>query len=121
MDDFPTEEWVRRLDDAVRAAGVHGQPLVIVHELTGGAEPFRYLIRVGPDGSTVTVGDAADATVRFRQTVATAREIRSGELAPSEAVLLGRVGVGGDARVLVAHRETLAALDRAMSSVTTGT
>jgi putative sterol carrier protein len=62
-------------------------------------------------------GPAPAADLRFTTTYDTAAAIASGKLAAQRAFAEGRLRVGGDLSLLVAHHRTLASLDDALASV----
>jgi putative sterol carrier protein len=60
-------------------------------------------------------GPAPAADLRFTTTYATAAGIASGALGAQRAFAEGRLRVGGDLSLLVAHHRTLASLDDALA------
>jgi hypothetical protein len=86
----------------------------------------------GPDGDVVwhvavsdgrvalTPGPAPAGTpadLRFRTDYATAAAVAAGELSAQRAFVEGRLRVGGDLSLLIAHQRALAAVDDALAPV----
>lgn len=93
---------------------------------------FEQHVTDGPDGAvawhltvaggrvTLTPGPApaaAPATVRFTTDYATAAAVATGELAAQRAFVEGRLRVGGDLSLLIAHQRGLAAVGDALAPV----
>lgn len=88
--------------------------MCIAHRVDQSGSVFDYHVRVDADGARAAVGPADAPTVTFHMPGEVAAAIRSGTLAPSDAVLLGRVKVAGDIAALISHRDLLAQLDAAV-------
>jgi hypothetical protein len=83
----------------------------------------------GPDGTvswhitihdgrvTITPGPAAGSDLRFTTSYDTAAQIASGALAAQRAFAEGRLRVGGDLSLLIAHQRAVAAIDDALAPV----
>lgn len=142
MPAYLSDDWVAALDAAARshpglaaaAAGVH---LVLEQVVTindGAAPPssashssgevpgpreVRWHVVID-DGSVRFVwGPAPQPTVRFTTDAPTASAITSGGMSATEAFMAGRLRVGGDTTVLVAHHALLAGIGDVFAAVVT--
>lgn len=120
---FLSDEWIAALHDAVTAdadlaALTADLSLTIEQEVTG--SPFgdvRYHVTLDHGTVSVTPGPAASPTVRFQQDHETAAAIAMGQGSAQRAFMTGRLRVGGDLRVLLAHTDVLAQLDDVFAEV----
>ena len=71
----------------------------------------RVTLTPGPEPAT------APADLRFTTDYATAAAVAAGELAAQRAFVEGRLRVGGDLSLLLAHHRALAAVDDALAPV----
>lgn len=120
---FLSDEWIEALheaasSDADLAERTRDVSLTIEQEVTGGPDgDVRYALRFDHGSVAVTSGPAPGATVRFHQDYATAASIAMGQGSAQRAFMTGRLRVGGDLRVLLAHGDVLAQLDDVFASV----
>lgn len=120
---FLSDEWIRALHEAASGdAGLAERTsdvaLTIEQEVTGGpGGDVRYHMAFDHGSVAVTAGPARDATVRFHQDYATAASIAMGRGSAQRAFMTGRLRVGGDLRVLLAHGDVLAQLEDVFASV----
>lgn len=120
---FLSDEWIAALNQAVAddeelARLTAEVSLVIEQEVTGG--PLGDVVyHVAFDRGRVSVrpGAAAHPTVRFSQDHDTAAAIATGQGSAQRAFMTGRLRVGGDLRVLLAHGEVLSQLDDVFAGV----
>ncbi len=119
MSTWLTSDWINAFDAALRSVPITGELLTISHVVKcGNDEPsFDYTITVDNHGASVALGTHPKAMVTFHQSAATAQAIRSGDLAPGEAILLGQVTASGDVAALVEHRGTLEAIESVIAKL----
>jgi putative sterol carrier protein len=120
---FLTPEWIDALDRAASAAPeltalTKGVVLVIEQEITG-PDGIATTYHVAIDDGSVSVrpGPAEAPTIRFIEDRDTAWAVATGELSAQRAFMTGRLRVGGDLTVLLAHTEVLAALGDVFAAV----
>jgi putative sterol carrier protein len=120
---FLSEEWVAALhdaaadDDALRALTA-SLSLTVEQEVTGGPSgDVRYHVVIDHGRVAVIPGPADEPTVRFSQDHETASSIALGHGSAQRAFMTGRLRVGGDLRMLLAHREVLAQLHDVFATV----
>lgn len=75
----------------------------------------RWYVAIDHGRVELAEGPAPAADLRFTTTYATAAAIASGSLGAQRAFAEGRLRVGGDLSLLVAHHRTLASLDDALA------
>ena len=119
---FLSDPWIEALDHAATDAGnlaelTVGMALVIEQEVVDGDRTVTYHVVIDDGRVSVRPGPAPTATVRFSQDADTARAVAAGELSAQRAFMTGRLRVGGDLTVLLAHGEALAELDDVFASV----
>ena len=120
---FLSDEWIGALHEAAStdaglAERTHDVSLTIEQEVTGAPQgDVRYHMSFEHGTVAVTPGPAPSATVRFHQDYATAASIAMGQGSAQRAFMTGRLRVGGDLRVLLAHGDVLAQLDDVFASV----
>ncbi len=81
----------------------------------GPAEPVAWHVVLGPDGLRWIVGHHPTPDVSFTCDAATAWAVQAGLESAQAAFMEGRLRVGGDARVLIAHHDVLSDLDDALA------
>ena len=82
--------------------------LTIQQVVTGTPDgEVRYVVRVGPGGSSARRGEAPTPDVTFTESWETALAIHAGQLAPQLAFADGRLRIDGDARLLPAVLQRL--------------
>jgi predicted lipid carrier protein YhbT len=119
---FLSDAWLAATDEAASAASVPADVTLVVDQtVTDGEREVRYHLAVADGRIAVRSGPAPQATVTFRQDLATAWGIASGQASAQRAFMAGRLRVGGDLDALVNHRDVFAALDEALRSVRTRT
>jgi hypothetical protein len=79
------------------------------------AGTVRWYVAVDHGRVEMAEGTAPAPDLRFTTTYATAAQIASGALGAQRAFAEGRLQVGGDLSLLVAHHRTLASLDDALA------
>lgn len=120
---FLSDEWIAALDaavadDTVLAERTADLAFTIEQEVTGGpGGDVRYHVTFDHGRVSVATGAAQQATIRFSQDLATAAAIASGESSAQRAFMTGRLRVGGDLRVLLAHGEVLTQLQDVFAEV----
>jgi hypothetical protein len=111
-------------DDRLRAA-LAGVALVVEQRVTGGPDgEVVWHVAIGPDGVALRPGPAgADrpADLRLTTDYATAAAVAAGTVGAQRAFVEGRLRVGGDLSLLLAHQRALAAVDDALAPVRAGT
>ena len=118
---YLSDEWLAAADRAV--AGLPSLPveLVVGYVVTGGPDGDRsHQVVLGPDrvGFRRSGGTAA-VTLTMAWPVAVA--VHRGELSAQQAVLDGRIRLGGDAGVLLGHQATLGEVDDRLDEVRAAT
>ena len=123
---FLGPDWVQALDDAASASAVLAQrtaDLDLVVEQHVSAVPgvpggeVSYHVSFDHGAVSVRPGPAAAPTVRFSQDLDTAIAIAAGSSSAQRAFMTGRLRVGGDLTVLLAHGDVLAELDDVFAPV----
>jgi putative sterol carrier protein len=120
---FLSDEWIRALHDtASRDAGLAERTrevaLTIEQDVTDGPlGDVRYHLAFDHGSVSIAPGPAPDATVRFHQDYATAASIAMGQGSAQRAFMTGKLRVGGDLRVLLAHGDVLSQLEDVFASV----
>jgi len=110
--EFLSDAWIAALNEAVSAHAGLTAATADVHLTLG------YRIDDGPSWHVAVAagrvrvgsGTADDEQVWFTTDRTTAERLTSGGVDPLEAVIAGDLTIGGDPRVLVAHREVLTGL-----------
>jgi putative sterol carrier protein len=96
--------------------------LVLQHVVTGGPEgDVCYHVRIAGQAVSIVRGPAEDPDVTFAEDYATAAAIAGGALGAPAALLAGRIRVGGDLSVLIAHQDRLIVDDPVPAAVRAGT
>lgn len=120
---FLSDEWISALheaasNDAGLAERTRDVALTIEQEVTDGPlGDVRYHMAFDHGSVSVAAGPAPEATVRFHQDYGTAASIAMGHGSAQRAFMTGRLRVGGDLRVLLAHGEVLAQMEDVFASV----
>jgi len=120
---FLSDEWISALheaasSDAGLAERTRDVALTIEQEVTDGPlGDVCYHMAFDHGSVSVTPGPAPEATVRFHQDYGTAASIAMGHRSAQRAFMTGRLRVGGDLRVLLAHGEVLAQMEDVFASV----
>jgi putative sterol carrier protein len=120
---FLSHEWIGALHEAAAtdadlAERTRDVTLTIEQEVTGAPDgDVRYHMSFDRGSVAVTPGPAPSATVRFHQDYATAASIAMGQGSAQRAFMTGRLRVGGDLRVLLAHSEVLTQLEDVFATV----
>jgi putative sterol carrier protein len=83
----------------------------------GSAGEIRWHIVIDDGRVTLAEGRAARFDVRISTSFDTAAQIAAGLLAAQRAFVDGRLRVGGDLTVLVAHQRTLGSIDDALAEL----
>lgn len=120
---FLSDEWIGALHaaataDAELATRTADVALTIEQVVTGGPDgDVCYHMAFDHGAVSVAPGPADAPTIRFRQDFATAASIAMGQGSAQRAFMTGRLRVGGDLRVLLAHGDVLAQLDDVFAPV----
>lgn len=120
---FLSDEWVAAMHEAAAAdeelrAGCAEVELTVEQEVTGSPwGDVRYHVAIERGQVSVAAGPAPSPTVRFSQDYETAASIALGHGSAQRAFMSGQLRVGGDLRVLLAHREVLAQLHDVFAGV----
>lgn len=123
MLEFLSPAWIEALHEAASSSASLAEAAadleLSVEQTVEGTPAGEVQYHVRFDHGTVQVGAGPlpDATVRFRQDLATATSIADGSGSAQRAFMTGRLRVGGDLRVLLAHGDLLAQLDDAFAPV----
>jgi hypothetical protein len=127
MPRYLSPEWLAAAAAAVadepRLRGLRVRDVVVLQQVvtaTGGddgdpAEPVVWHVVLGPDGLRWVVGRHPTPDVTFTCDAATAWSVQAGLESAQAAFMGGRLRVGGDVRVLIAHRDVLGDLDDALA------
>jgi glutamine cyclotransferase len=119
---YLSPEWIDAAGAAL-AAGTLGA------DLAGVSLTVSQVVEDGPDGvaawtiaiedgrATLAPGAVDEADVRFSTDYDTAAQIASGALAAQRAFVEGRLRVGGDLSLLIAHQRAVARVDDALAPV----
>jgi hypothetical protein len=124
---YLSDEWLDALDAAVQDAPSLRSlaPLVIESVVTGVPRrgEVRYRLAIDAGGARARRATASDAAAEVRLTTdyATAAAIARGTENAQTALARGRLSLGGDMNVLLAHADTLAALDDLSARLRAGT
>ncbi len=117
---FLSDEWLRAMDAAARDRTppeedpLAGVSVSIEHAVEGGPR-WRLVI---DDGTVRVLADAPDeADVRLRSDRATAAAIAQGRRSALDAFIAGELRLGGDTRMLLAHRAVLEAMGDVFAEV----
>ena len=126
MAEFLSDEWIRALGHAARAAGDSGtgdDVLVVepvVREVPGRGE-VRYRVMCDTTVRDVTSGSDAPADVRLETDYPTAAALARGELNAQTALADGRLIVTGDVARLAGHASAVAKLGDLFAAVRAST
>jgi hypothetical protein len=118
--DYLSEEWLRDLDAAFRAAArLSGLGPLVIEQVVRGVPDrgeVRYRLVLGPDGAHVDAGapgpePGSRADLRLSTDYATSVAIATGVENAQTALAHGRLRIGGDIETLAAHAAAFTALD----------
>ena len=99
-------------------ASLAGVSLVVEQTVTGGPDgDVTWALAVDDGTVAITPGPAARSDLRLTTDYATAAAVATGGLSAQRAFVEGRLRVGGDLSLLVAHQRALAAVDDALAGV----
>ena len=123
MPRFLSPEWLSEAAEAVSAGPAvpsTGPPVAVRQVVEGAPEgTVRYVVRLGPGGLALEVGDAngtsSDVDAEIRQDYPTAVAISRGETTPAAAAAAGRLRVSGSMRDLVKAAPAFTALSAALA------
>jgi putative sterol carrier protein len=119
---YLTSEWLEAARRALAAAEDLGDAVgdvALTVEQVVDATTFHVTLDHGK--VTLAEGPAAAPDLRFTTDYATAAAVAAGELSAQRAFGEGRLRVGGDLRLLIAHQRSIAALDDALAPVRAAT
>ncbi len=114
MPRFLSPEWLDDLAGAASGVEVDAGTPVTVEQVVDGQ--VRYRLRVG-DGRVAVVRDDGPSDVSLRTDLTTAVALARGELAPTDALLAGRLRLAGDVKALRRAAPALASLDAALTEL----
>ena len=120
-----SDDWLAALNEAADAHGdlgdrTRGVQLVIeqsVTDLTGSQEVARWHVVISDGSVRFESGPADDPDIRFTTDADTARAITAGNTTAQTAFTHGRLQVGGDTTVLLAHHDLLDGLGDVFAAV----
>ena len=120
---YLSAEWLEAARGALAAADDLGDAVadiaLTVEQVVDGPTTFHITLDHGK--VTLAEGPAADPDLRLTTDYATAAAIAAGDLSAQRAFAEGRLRVGGDLRLLIAHQRSIAALDDALAHVRAAT
>ena len=111
--EFLSDEWYLAANSALEGLDVGDVNIVLAHV----SELQSHYIVVA-NGTASVEREAHHADVTLRQTSDTAEAIREGSLSALTAIQEGLITVEGDIACLMAAKDALDAVDRALSSLT---
>jgi SCP-2 sterol transfer family len=129
---YLSPEWIEAAGEAIAAddrlgaalAGVTLTVEQVVHEhgvddgdRAGTGDPVAWHVAIDDGKVSLAAGTAARSDLRFTTDRATATGIASGALSAQRAFVEGRLRVGGDLSLPVAHQRAIAAVDDALAPV----
>jgi putative sterol carrier protein len=124
---FASPEWIAELDRAMVADPSLQQvstdvSLVVQQTVTEGPDGDA-VWHVVVDGGHVRVhpGSAPEPDVSFTQSYDTAAAIARGDLSAQTAFMIGKLRVGGDVALLMAHQATFDGVEDVFEAVRAGT
>ena len=104
-------------DDRLGAALV-GVTLTVEQVVTGGPDgPVTWHLAIADGKVALAAGPAPRADVRLSTDYPTAAGVAACDLAAQRAFVEGRLRIGGDLSLLIAHQRALAAVDDALAPV----
>jgi len=104
-------------DDRLGAALV-GVTLTVEQVVTGGPDgPVTWHLAIADGKVALAAGPAPRADVRLSTDYPTAAGVAACDLAAQRAFVEGRLRIGGDLSLLIAHQRALAAVDDALALV----
>ena len=120
---YLSSEWLDAAGETLAAdralasalAGVDLTIEQVVVDDGDGAPPVTWHIAVADGAVSLSAGAAPRSDVRFTTDRTTAAAVASGVLSARQAFVDGRLRVGGDLSVLIAHQRAVAAIDDALA------
>lgn len=120
---YLSTEWIDAAQRALAAdpalPGALAGVALTVEQTVDGAPggTARWHITIGGGRVALVPGPAERADLRFTTSYETAAQIASGDLAAQRAFVEGRLRVGGDLALLLAHQRAVAAVDDALADL----
>ncbi len=120
---YLSARWIEAAGEAVAAdvalpATLAGVTLTVEQTVDGGPDgTVTWHLAVADGRATLAAGPAEKPDVRFSTGYDTAAAIAAGTLAAQRAFVEGRLRVGGDLSLLIAHQRAIGALDDALAAV----
>jgi hypothetical protein len=119
---YLSPDWIdaagRALADDRLGAALAGVTLTVEQVVTGGPDgDVTWHLAIADGKVQLSPGPAPRADLRLATDYATAAGVAAGELGAQRAFVEGRLRVGGDLSLLVAHQRALAAVDDALAPV----
>ena len=116
--------WIEALDEAAQAStglrAATADSAFTVQQVVTSAEgegDVTWHVAVDHGRVAVRAGRAADADIVFTQDRTTAEQISTGMVSAQAAFMLGRLRVGGDLSILLAHQDAIAGLEDVFADV----
>ena len=104
--------------DGALGAALAGVTFTVTQVVTGGPDgDVTWSVAVDDGTVALTPGPAARSDLRLTTDYATAAAVAAGQLGAQRAFVEGRLRVGGDLSLLIAHQRALAAVDDALAGV----
>ena len=120
---YLSPEWIdaaqRALADDPALPGALAGVTLTVEQAVDGAPggTARWHVAIDHGRVALAAGPADHADLRFTTSYDTAAQIAAGTLAAQRAFVEGRLRVGGDLALLLAHQRAVAAVDDALAGV----
>jgi SCP-2 sterol transfer family len=119
---YLSPDWIdaagRALADDRPGAALAGVTLTVEQVVTGGPDgDVTWHLAIADGKVALSPGPAPRADLRFATDYATASGVAAGEVGAQRAFVEGRLRVGGDLSLLIAHQRALAAVDDALAPV----
>jgi hypothetical protein len=120
---YLSPDWIDAAGRALAADGRLGTALVgvtltVEQVVTGGPDgPVTWHLAISDGKVALAAGPAPRADVRLSTDYPTAAGVAACDLAAQRAFVEGRLRIGGDLSLLIAHQRALAAVDDALAPV----
>ena len=123
MPRYLSDEWIAALDaaastDAGLATATRDVGLVIQQQVTGGPDgDVAWHVTLDHGHVRILPGTARHADVTFRHDHDTAQAVARGEISAQAAFMIGKLRVGGDGGLLLAHHDLFDSVEDVFASV----
>lgn len=118
MAPFASPEWIDELARAAADVAVDPGIRLTVEQRIIGEAASTWHVTIADGVVRVVPGSAPEAEVTLTSSFETAAAIHGGRLSAQRAFLDGALRIGGDLRVLIAHRSALAGVAPLLGGVT---